>query len=247
MFRLPSLKPDVINPDNTRALEAAAEKLKEYSSKIEKNPGDSTLYRERSDVLESLGQFDRAVEDLTVAIAIDPGKDYFYYYLRHRLHFFCGDVSSALSDIQEAVKRDPEGDHGYYQPLAYIHELMGNTEAASSALDEAIERWPIREHYIDRASFYFWHGNYVNALNDINMAIEKSPEWVLLYQYRIEIHIKTGELERALADCNYCIQAQPEDFCHYEMRAKVYEMMGDYHSADKDHRQSFALSPLVNR
>jgi tetratricopeptide (TPR) repeat protein len=67
MFRLPSLKPDTINPDNARDLEAAAKKLKEYSSKIEKNPGDATLYHERSKVLESLGQFDRAIEDLNSA------------------------------------------------------------------------------------------------------------------------------------------------------------------------------------
>ena len=68
--------------------------------------------------------YDKAVDDFTSAIGLDPTNADFY----HNRGFSCrkqGKYNLALEDYMEAIKRNPKHSRAYYN-RAFVLERLGN-------------------------------------------------------------------------------------------------------------------------
>ena len=87
---------------------SAADKLKEYTRKIQRNPNDFWAYMWRAAAYYELDQFDRAMVDLTKAIGIDPYSAEAYR-VRGECYKELGIYSRAQADFARAKELGYDG------------------------------------------------------------------------------------------------------------------------------------------
>ena len=235
-----------IDPRDTKRRSEAEQRLREHSLQIDCDAGNAKLRLERSQIFQSLQMYDRAIEDLSVAMQLDPERRYFYLFLRHRLHIYSGNLAAALTDILEAFKLETGG-HDYARAAAYVYQLLGRTEMAVDVLRQGVEKCPDspRPHE-SRAAFYEDIGRFSEAIDDLSKALELSPPGrrLLVLHYRAGIYARAGKFTEALADCNTCISAERREWTHYRLRSEVYEAMGEFAAAKVDYDRSMDLHPM---
>ena len=101
------------------------------------------------------GQYDRAVNLLNQAVAINPEDDTIRYNLRVVADLFNKEYQGELRQLEQLVKqaqqKDPKDTEGYLQ-LAVIYEGQGKLAEAAEALEQAINLAP------DRVDFFLLLG-----------------------------------------------------------------------------------------
>ncbi len=88
-------------------------------------------------------------------------------------------------------------------------------------------------------------GLHSSAIEDFNRAIEINPQNVEYYDYRADVFLATGDLDRAIDDYNRSIRIDPTYAAAYYSRGRVYEKKGDIGKAVESYRA--ALVPPVRR
>lgn len=223
----------------------AKKKLREAAIAIKDEPNNANRYVDRSKIYESVKSYDLAVQDLSIAMDLDPQKTYFYLYLRHNQYLGMGNLEKALEDIKTALNLAPEG-FSYFKNVARVYQQLGQTENAINVLTDGITKYPNSpQSFLDRADFYEGIGRLHEALKDVNEALKIQP---MFHRHaRVRIYIKLGQFEDALNDCNQCIAADPKDWTHFRVRSQVYEAMGEHAAAASDYYESMNLNPCINR
>ncbi len=116
-----------------------------------------------------------------------------------RLALQRGDVESAVRNFQHAVKREP------LAPVAILHLAVGNLREkkyvqAIEGLSYCLGNEPSAECLLLRSEAFAGLGNLEQALQDVNLAIEKNPTLAFAYRHRGSIHTRLGRLEDAAKD-----------------------------------------------
>lgn len=209
---------------------------------------EAKRYAEKSQIDQSLKQYDLAVKKLNIAIRLNPERSNYFYFLRHQQFLGLGDFEKSLNDIKLAILA-PEGNR-YYRYLARVYEKLGQIDNAILALEQGCEKLPFHtkiEAYLDLAKLYERIGRLDKASENITIATRLNPRRIDTYHRRSRVYIKMGLFEQALKDCNFCINKEPTEWTHYELRSEVYKAIGDTQSAEEDYKRSMALNPNLNR
>lgn len=236
-----------IEDGDIQKINIAEQNCRDCSNAIEREPNRANLYLDRSRFQQGLKKYDLAIQDLSIAMQLDPERSYFYLYLRHLLHLYMGNLEKALEDIRQAVDTGPDGSD-YFRCLAYVYQQLGQIDNAVTALTNGISRDPYSHlSYLRRAAFYEGIGHLEEALCDATEAVRIKPRNWIIYRDRVSIYIKLGQFENALRDCNTCIEAEPKEWTHYRVRSEVYAAMGDSNAAGCDYTESMNLNSFINR
>ena len=97
--------------------------------------------------------------------------------------------------------------------------------------------------YYNRGSAYALSGNYAQAVNDLNKAIELDPGYAEAYTNRGIVYDKKGEYDRAIAEFSRAIALNPSDPVKYNNRGIVYNEKGEYDRAIADFNRAISLNP----
>ena len=97
--------------------------------------------------------------------------------------------------------------------------------------------------YYNRSVAYHKLGDCPHALDDINRAIELSPDNQEAYYWRGVLHGETGNLSEAIADFNKTLKLNPRHARAYQSRGVTYIKLGQYTSAIPDLEHAVALDP----
>jgi Tfp pilus assembly protein PilF len=127
--------------------------------------------------------YDRAIEDYTQAIMIDP--NYVLPYINRGLAYKSkGNYDRAIEDYTQAIMIDPKNALAYNNRGGVYH-AKGDNDRAIEDLTQAILLNPKGvQFYNNRGSAYYAKGNYDRAIHDYTQAIMLDPEYAESYYNR---------------------------------------------------------------
>lgn len=193
-----------------RELGQLNEALADISAFIERDTSDSKghYYEQRADLLVTLGQPDRAIEDFTRAI-----KESAYsgrYAKRAAAYRAKADFKNAIVDYDwiesDSSRFDYDADASSRRGLAKAG--LGDLHAAIRDFSKSIEIYPFDEAaYYNRGQAYRLLGNTPAALQDYAKALEINPNYAIAYNSRARAYQQMGDISKALEDLERALVA----------------------------------------
>lgn len=218
----------------------AAQEL--YTKLIELNPNKAEYYDWRSTALHMMKQYDKAIQDDTMALELEPDNAVFYNSRAVSLHDM-GQLEQALHDQTKAIELNPNNAVYYHSRAITLHALK-QYEQALQDRTKAIELDSLNARYYEQRGLTLHAmGQYEQALQDMAKAIEMEPNNALYYHGRASILNTMKEYNRELQDRTKAIELDPECANYYYCRAVSFYNMGDYDKAIQDDNRAIELNP----
>ena len=200
------------------------------------------VYYNRGIAYANTGKIDRAVQDFTQVIALNP-KFADAYYNRGNVHSIKGEYDKAIRDYTQVIALNPKFADAYYN-RGTIYSNKGEFAEAIKDFNKAIDLNPKDAGgYSNRGNAYDEIGEFAEAIKDFNKAIDLNPEDARFYYNRGVAYGKTGEFEAAIADFNKAIDLNPEDARGYNGRGVAYGKIGEFEAAIADFNKAIDLAP----
>jgi tetratricopeptide (TPR) repeat protein len=167
---------------------------------IAKEPGKISLaYKNRGEALSEMGQFDRAIADYDMAIALNP-SNYEAYNNRGVAFDGIGHPDKAIADYDKAIALNPR----LYDAYNNKGKIYGQTGSFSEAIEQFNKTIEIKPDfalaYVNRGLAYFFIREYEKALEDLNKAIELDRNYTEAYSIRGNVYLRMGNKELAVSD-----------------------------------------------
>ncbi|MBN1917057.1 MAG: tetratricopeptide repeat protein [Verrucomicrobia bacterium] len=113
---------------------------------VEADPGSHELLAERAAIaISSLREYHMAVEDLTRALGVAPGRGA-YYDMRGQAYWYLREYERALEDFNKAIEVDPDCASAHYHRGNFYDKLQRYEQAIGDML-RAVEIEPENQSY----------------------------------------------------------------------------------------------------
>ena len=159
----------------------------------------------------------------------------------------------AIECFTRGIKRKPDYKSAFYNRGFAKFELgkfNNDTAMVMSALADMNSAITIDVAFADaygqRASIYDWLGQYKNALNDYDYALQLQPKNTQLLVNRGTTKGKSGDLQGAIADFNKALELDPQVAGAYENRGLAYFYLNQYDKALADYNKALSIKPEGN-
>jgi tetratricopeptide (TPR) repeat protein len=184
----------------------------------------------RGNAYQGKGDQDRAIADITKAIALDP-KSGGAYVNRAQIHAIKGEYDQAVADATKAVEIDPTLAIAYVS-RANIHVRRGDFERAIADAAKAIEIDPNNARAYDNRGYAYWRRREDDlAIADATNAIAIDSKLINVYGYRAAAYERRGDYVLALADYDTLVATDPSNPRHASAAALLRFVMGDFGAA----------------
>jgi tetratricopeptide (TPR) repeat protein len=213
--------------------------IEKYTNIIKQNPNDADAYFRRGMAYSSKGDYERAIQDLTKSIALEPVSE--AYNNRGYIYAERGNYNQAISDFNKSIELDPEHASSYYN-LGVAYSNLEDYQQAIACFSNSIKIEP------DKAITYHARGMAYNhikesnkAINDFNKAIEMVPMYTDAYISRAKAYDNKEDYIHAISDYDKALQLQPNNNNIFFSRGDVYRKNGDYKNAFDDFSRAIIL------
>lgn len=203
------------------------------------------VYFQRASAFEALGDYEKAIENYTKAIELEPEDATAYYNL--------GNIKIQLRLYEEAIKHYGKSielgpdDSWDYGNRGYANLCLGRYEKAIEDFDTAIIL------NADSVNEYYWRGcakrglgRYEDAIKDFDTAIERNPEYANIYGDRGEAKFALGRYKDAIKDYDRAIgleAAKKVTAKAYYCRGNANNSLRHYKDAIQDYDAAIELNP----
>lgn len=214
-----------------------------WSYIIEKSPRPVSLaYHYRGELFDAYGQWDRAIDDFTHAITLDPV--YIEAYARRgRVFAKTGWYDSAIEDFTSVIMLNPD----YAEIYMYRGTAFGETGRYDRAISDFTRAITLRPDFADaytgRGLALDESGQGNHALEDYDRAISLNPASADVYLNRGVAYERRGLHDRARADYDRAISINPSDYLIYSNRAVALRRLGLKGQAIEDYTKAISLNP----
>lgn len=177
--------------------------LTDFDAAIHAQPQVPAGYLARAQARAELGDLDLAIADLDRVIELYPDAAQGYASRGH-VWILKGDPDRAEADYREAIALDPGcAEDLFAQRLMVEAGVLRKKERYREATDkatEAIERQESATAYLTRAAARWLDEEFVDAIEDIDRAIELDADPIFAYHMRGRLLGELGRFEESLAD-----------------------------------------------
>lgn len=221
------------------------DKISYYSKAILLWPFDPALINCRGTAYTRSKQYQKAIEDYTKCLEINP-KFYQVYYNRGVAYHRLRQYDKAISDFEKLLEFVPKHPDSLNN-LANIYVSKGQDCKAIEAYSLIIESDPdYYQAYFNRALSYYRLDNPKKAIEDFNKVLKMTSTNKILYYkvliWRAKSLKKDKQYKAALNDCATLIKLRPlPNF--YLFRGNIYFEMGKLDEADNDFSKGLELDP----
>jgi protein O-mannosyl-transferase len=213
-----------------------------WTDNVLKTPGKARPLTILGDAYRKVGEFDKAMEDYSRAIAIDPRFET-PRNGRGSIYFKQGQWQQAINDFSTAIEISPRFADAWSNRSA-AYEKTGQWDKALSDINKAIGLAPdFYTAYVNRGAIYWKTGQPDKALADMNMAIELNPGYATAYLNRGLIYMRLKQSDKAIADLTRTIQLDPNNPAGYYHRGLAWESQGAWEKAISDFTQALGIDP----
>jgi tetratricopeptide (TPR) repeat protein len=214
-----------------------------YTSRIAEKPDEVERYTDRAWLYEHVYERQKAIEDLTKALAIS--RDAATYLRRAALYRHLKDWPKALADASAARDLDPKSTEAISR-IADAQFEMGNSVAALATLQERIDQGgdDRLSMIADRAEMLANSGDVTGAIAILDDIIAKTPGRPTLLNTRCWVKgTHKIALDSALKDCTKAIELSDDADAALDSRAMVYFQMNRLDDALTDLNAVLTRSP----
>lgn len=205
--------------------------ITDFNLALQENPQSAPAYFGLAVAWEDKGDYDKAKEYYSKAIALDPRSAFLSYEV--------GSNKPESADIRRAWRESAKGH--YKQAVTNFNlALMKNPRSA--------------EAYVGLSSLNENKRYYDKALEYLSKAIEVEPKagyfWLrgdLWQSKEIIWGSKKGDFERAIEDYTSAINRDPAFAAAYTDRGSCYFSIGKYETALADYKKALGLIPLEDQ
>lgn len=202
----------------------------------------SVLLYNMAQVYSQTQAFDRAIENYTAAMRMDPNYSE-YYNERGSLLLKLGRVEEAERDYHRAIALGPP----YFEVWSNLGQccrVRGRMEEAIAAYDRSLDLQP------NQAMVWLVRAQALEALNKLDEAIDSysralsllSTLWPALAG-RAVLYYENGKLDHCLSDLHRAITLAPHEPELYQNRAVALTDLGRRQEASSDLRRYLELQP----
>jgi len=205
--------------------------LENYNKAIDVEPDNPQCYVQRGDFYREIGEFDKAIEDLSMAVKLDAkyidpyGDD--IYYLRGRVYIDKESYNEAIEDYKKSLELNTKS--GTFNNLANAYDWIKEVDSALVYYDKAIALDSLYYlPYRNKALIYEEQDKYDLAEAAYSKAIEKATdnasnsEIARSYFLRGDFYENYNEDYKAIDDYSIAIDLDPDNARYYFERAWVY-------------------------
>jgi tetratricopeptide (TPR) repeat protein len=168
------------------------------------------LLTNRCAELPDVQENDKAIEDCSKAIQIDPNIPDAYSNRGHA-YFAKGQYDRAIDDLNEAVRLSPD-DAEVLNNRGLAYSDSGRYDRAIDDFDHAIRLSPkLTPAFYNRGNAYRRKGQYDRSIEDYDSAVRLDANYTEAFFNRGISWERKGDLQRALADFNKVSEIAPSD------------------------------------
>ena len=185
--------------------------------------------------------FDRAAENYTQAIALDPAKAEAFA-MRGRWKVQGGDFQGSIADFSKAIDLDPKNaDFCKHRAIAY--GSLRQFDPAIADGEQALKLTPadpapvkdlLARLYSNRAAVRAGAERYAEAAEDVTQAMKHDHKAAVFYHQRGSCYFNMKQFEKAAADFTGAIEREPTKASHYTNRGMCWQALGKMKEATAD-------------
>ena len=200
-------------------------------------------YNSRGIAYIDKGEVNRAIDDYSKSIEVNPNLDYVYFNRGNAYHKK-GDSDHAIADFTKAVGLNPDFAEAYTDRGNVYHSKKDYTRAIDDH-NKAIALNPdYTNAYFNRGVVYKSENNLYRAIADFTKAINLNPNFAGAYNHRGVAYIDEGDYDNAIADFTKAINLNPDFMAEiYYNRALAYHKNGAFDKALIDYTKTVDLNP----
>jgi tetratricopeptide (TPR) repeat protein len=166
---------------------------------------DERAYYDRGLSLWKQEAWGQAVEELSRAIAINPGNVPAREY-RAIAYINTGDFHGAINDYSEVIRLDPLNAR-IYGNRASVYRFLGQLDRALADFDQCLRLSPTNVvAYVGRAAVYNAKGDFEEGIKSLNDAIRISPNDAAIFVARGDAHFMSSQFSKAVEDYETAIE-----------------------------------------
>jgi tetratricopeptide (TPR) repeat protein len=205
-------------------------------------PKDAEPFIRRGDESYTKGDYDRAIQDYTQAIKLDPAG--VVGYLDRGIAYFAkNDYDRAIADFTQAIKLDPANATTFYN-RGTVYTNKGEDDLAIQDYVQAIKLRPdYADAFFNRAISYDSKGDSDRAIQDFTQAITLDPKNVEAFHRRGLDYFGKGDYGRAIADYSQAIALDPQHAAAFNSRCWTRFVAGQSQQGLADCNESLRLRP----
>jgi tetratricopeptide (TPR) repeat protein len=200
-------------------------------------------YNNRGSNYHELKQYERAIEDYSRAMELNP-KCATAYTNRGVTYAKLKQHEKAIGDYNKAIEMNPEYADAYNnRGLSYAK--LKQHEKAIEDYGKAIEMNPnFAKPYNNRSITYHELRQYETAIEDCSKAIELNPKYAKAYYNRGNAYYELNQYERAIEDYSKAIELNPNFAEAYINRGIGYRKSKQHEMAIEDFNRGIKLMEL---
>ena len=214
-----------------------------YQANITAHPDHADALTDRAWFYDSIYQRQKAIDDLTKAIAIEPKIE--TYQWRARLYRALGDKDKALADLKTAQTLNP-GSQDVITALASLQADRGDKAGALALVQDRIDAGgKDKPQFMEaKANILSRAGDKDGALSTIDSAVAASPGNPELLNDRCWLKGTLNvALDTALKDCTKSMELSDSPAAALDSRAMVYFRMNRMDDALADLNAALEIDP----
>ncbi|MBA4418457.1 MAG: hypothetical protein C0392_11210 [Syntrophus sp. (in: bacteria)] len=197
-------------------------------------------YLGKGSVYQKLGQPDKAIDNYTQGIILNP-QSAAGYNNRGMAYANLGEYEKAIEDLSRALELKPDNIKGYVS-RGFVYGELEDFPKAKKDLDYALHLEPQNEPaYLNRGRLHARSGNFEEAIKDYDRVLAINPESGIAYTGRGVNFAALKQYEKALKDLNAAINLNPENSDAFYSRGAVYLNMNEHEKAVEDYKLAARL------
>lgn len=211
-----------------------------WTQVIERYPEHYWGYMSRGTYRMSIGEHEKAYEDLQAAVKYNSSLGEAYYHKGLVLEAL-GRTDQAFQDYTNAINRDPS--------FAKAHVNRGSIHMARQAYPNALADFnnavkadsAYALAYLNRGIAYKLTGEKILAINDFTNAIQLEPWNTVFLRHRGVLHEEMVNYTLAFDDFNTAVQLDPNFGESYYLRSRAHFLLERSKDAIRDAKQARKL------
>lgn len=195
-----------------------------FSTKLKENDKDLWALRYRANAWTLKEQHEKAIEDLTEALKLDPRA--YMWIARGNAWNAKKDYDKAIEDYTEAVRLEPRSATGFSNRGNSLN-LKKEYEKAIKDFEEALKIDPrhTRAYYL-RGTAWKNLKEFDKAIKDLDEAIRLDPRYTAAYYTRGSAWAARKEFDKAIDDCDQAIRLDPKNTTAFYNKACAFALQG---------------------
>ncbi|GIV76306.1 MAG: hypothetical protein KatS3mg050_0700 [Litorilinea sp.] len=228
------------------------EALADYTHVIEQGDSFGWFHEKRGDIYAEFGDYDNAIHDYSIAIALYP-IDY-----KEHLYFRLAVVFLRKDDYENALLALESAGHDSRRSVSIELALLGYQDLGNGRIEEALANFSRAvtadpqnaSAYDNRGRIYLKYGNEEKAFEDFVVAASIDPKALdtsILYRYweQGQEYEKKGDYASAITAYtrDLALRPDPHSYSVYAIRAELHKKTGNLDEAISDLVKAVELAP----